>query len=65
MQVKYIACYEATRQEIWLKNFIPRLKVSTTYQDQLLCDEINVQESEKRKQSVFLSLRVFGRLSGA
>jgi hypothetical protein len=27
MQAKFIACYEATGQAVWLKNFIPRLKV--------------------------------------
>ena len=27
MQAKVIACYEATCQAVWLKNFIPTLKV--------------------------------------
>ena len=27
MQAKYVACFEATGQAVWLKNFIPRLRV--------------------------------------
>jgi hypothetical protein len=27
MYAKFIACYEATRQTLWLKKFIPDLKV--------------------------------------
>jgi hypothetical protein len=27
MQAKFVACYEATGQAVWLKNFIPRLRV--------------------------------------
>jgi hypothetical protein len=27
MQAEFIACYEATRQAVWLKNFISVLKV--------------------------------------
>ena len=27
MQAEFIACYEATGQAVWLKNFIPRLRV--------------------------------------
>jgi hypothetical protein len=28
MQAEFIACYEATGQAVWLKNFIPGLKVT-------------------------------------
>jgi hypothetical protein len=35
MQAEYIACYEATRQSIWLKNFILGLKWLTTYEDHM------------------------------
>jgi len=27
MQAEFVACYEATGQATWLKNFIPRLRV--------------------------------------
>jgi hypothetical protein len=27
MQAEFVACYETARQEVWLKNFIPRLQV--------------------------------------
>jgi len=27
MQAEYVACYEATGQAVWLKNFIPGLRV--------------------------------------
>ena len=27
MQAEFVACYEATGQTTWLKNFIPRLRV--------------------------------------
>ena len=27
MQAEFVACYEATGQAVWLKNFIPGLKV--------------------------------------
>jgi hypothetical protein len=40
MQAKYMACYEATGQDVWLKNFIPGLKVVDSISKPLLlyCD---------------------------
>jgi hypothetical protein len=40
MQAEFVACYEATGQAVWLKNFIPGLKVidSITEPITLYCD---------------------------
>jgi hypothetical protein len=40
MQAEYMACYEATGQAVWLKNFIPGLKVVDSISKPLLlyCD---------------------------
>ena len=31
MMAEYLACFEATRQVVWLKNFLPNLKWLTTF----------------------------------
>jgi hypothetical protein len=40
MQAEFVACYEATGQAVWLKNFIPELQVidSIARPLTLLCD---------------------------
>jgi hypothetical protein len=40
MQIEFVACYEATRQAVWLKNFILDLKIigSITEPITLYCD---------------------------
>ena len=40
MQAEFVACYEATGQAVWLKNFIPRLKVVDSISKPILlyCD---------------------------
>jgi hypothetical protein len=44
---EYIACYEATRQTIWLKNFIPGLKVVDCISRPLIlhCDYVSNNKS--------------------
>jgi hypothetical protein len=54
MQAEFVACYEATRQAVWLKNFIPGLRVvdSISKPLTLYCDnQLAVIYSSNNKSS--------------
>jgi hypothetical protein len=54
MQAEFIACYEATGQAIWLKNFILRLKVANIISIPLVlyCDNESIVFYSTNKSSV-------------
>ena len=53
MQTEFVACYEATGQATWLKNFIPRLRVVDSISGPLTlyCDQPAVLYSSNNKSS--------------
>jgi len=55
MQAEYVACFEATGQAVWLKNFIPGLRVVDSISEPLFlyCDnQPTVFYSSNNKSSV-------------
>ena len=53
MEAEFVACYEATKQTLWLKNFILGLRVMDSVPKplKLLCDNVAAVFFSKSKKS--------------